>query len=103
MEHVRHSFPGLDPRPVLTEACLYTLSPDHDFILDTIDGVIVCGGDSGHGFKFGPLLGRLVADVAQGRPLPADAERFRAGRLAPRRADRSRRLGDRRSGPRRAR
>lgn len=82
VEHVRHSFPGLDPEPVFTEACLYTLSPDHDFILDTIDGVVVCGGDSGHGFKFGPLLGRLVADEAQGTPLPADAERFRAGRLA---------------------
>ena len=54
-----------------SEACLYTLTPDNDFILDTIDGVIVCGGDSGHAFKFGPLLGRLVADLAQGQAAAA--------------------------------
>jgi sarcosine oxidase len=82
-EHVRRMFPGLDPRPVHAESCLYTMSPDGDFVLDTIDGVVVCGGCSGHAFKFGPLLGRLVADLAQGRALPAEANRFRAGRLAP--------------------
>ncbi len=52
-QHVRHAFPGLDPRPLHSEACLYTMSPDGDFVLDRIDGVIVCGGDSGHAFKFG--------------------------------------------------
>ena len=61
-------FPGLDPRPLHSESCLYTMSPDGDFVLDRIDtGVIVCGGCSGHAFKFGPLLGRLIADLAQGR------------------------------------
>ena len=82
VEYVRERFPGLDPEPVHSEACLYTLTPDNDFIVDAIDGVIVCGGDSGHAFKFGPLLGRLVADLAQGRALPVEAERFRVGRLA---------------------
>lgn len=81
-EHVKHVFPGLDPRPVHSEACLYTMSPDGDFVLDRIDGVIVCGGCSGHAFKFAPLLGMLIADLAQDRPLPAEAERFRASRLA---------------------
>jgi len=78
---VRDKFPGLDPRPIHAEACLYTMSPDGDFILDRIDDVIVWGGDSGHAFKFGPLLGRLIADMASGRPLPPEAGRFRAGRL----------------------
>ena len=81
VEHVRRAFPGLDPRPLHSEACLYTMSPDGDFVLDEIDGVIVCGGDSGHAFKFGALLGRLIADLAAGRPLPPEAARFRAGRL----------------------
>jgi sarcosine oxidase len=80
--HVRRNFPGLDPAPLWSEACLYTMSPDGDFVLDRIDGVIVCGGDSGHAFKFGPLLGRLIADLAGGRPLPPEAGRFRAARLA---------------------
>ena len=82
-EHVRRMFPGLDPRPLRSESCLYTMSPDGDFVLDRIDGVIVCGGCSGHAFKFGPLLGRLIADLAQGRQLPPEADRFRASRLAP--------------------
>ena len=82
VEYVREAFPGLDPEPVHSEACLYTHSPDSDFILDTIDGVIVCGGDSGHAFKFGPLLGRLVADMAQGRALPPEASAVSRDRLA---------------------
>jgi sarcosine oxidase len=83
VEHVKRMFPGLDPRPVHAEACLYTMSPDGDFVLDRIDGVTLCGGCSGHAFKFGPLLGRLAADLAQGRPLPSEADRFRASRMAP--------------------
>jgi glycine/D-amino acid oxidase-like deaminating enzyme/GNAT superfamily N-acetyltransferase len=75
-------FPGVEPRPVSTEACLYTMTPDEDFIVDSVDGIIVCGGDSGHAFKFGPLLGLLVADLAAGRPLPPAARRFRATRPA---------------------
>ena len=80
--HVAEALPGLDPEPVHREACLYTITPDGDFILDVIDGVVVCGGDSGHAFKFGPLLGRFCADLAQGRPLPAECDRFRADRFA---------------------
>jgi sarcosine oxidase len=73
-------FPGLDPRPVRTEACLYTMTPDEHFVLDRVDGMIVCGGDSGHAFKFAPLLGLLVADLAAGRELPSEARRFSAAR-----------------------
>jgi sarcosine oxidase len=57
------------------------MTPDGDFILDRIDGVVVCGGDSGHAFKFGPLLGRLVADLALGRTLPPETAMWRAGRF----------------------
>jgi sarcosine oxidase len=80
--YVGRTFPGLEPEPLLAEACIYTMSPDRDFILDTIGDIVVLGGDSGHAFKFGPLLGRLAADLAQGRDLPAECEMFRAGRLA---------------------
>jgi sarcosine oxidase len=58
------------------------MTPDEDFILDTIDGIVVCGGDSGHAFKFGPLLGRFCADLAQGCPLPEECEAFRIARFA---------------------
>jgi glycine/D-amino acid oxidase-like deaminating enzyme len=81
-DHVREWFPGLDPQPYAGEACLYTMTPDSDFVLDVIDGVVVVGGDSGHAFKLAPLLGRMAADLAQGRDLPSQANRFAAARLA---------------------
>jgi sarcosine oxidase len=80
--HVMERLPGIEPRVIHQEACLYTMTPDGDFILDEIDGVVVCGGDSGHAFKFGPLLGRYCADLAQGKTLPPECERFRADRFA---------------------
>jgi sarcosine oxidase len=83
-EHVRQLFPGIDPEPAYAEACMYTMTPDEDFILDVVDGVVVCGGDSGHAFKFAPLLGRLCADLAQGAELPVEANRFRASRFGER-------------------
>jgi sarcosine oxidase len=82
LDHVQRAFPGLHPEPVHEEACLYTMTPDRDFVLDVVDGCVVLGGDSGHAFKFGPLLGRLAADLAQGRRLPADCDRFRVARFA---------------------
>ena len=48
--------------------CLYTNSPDEDFIIDFVPGtdrkVIVAGGFSGHGFKFVPVVGEILADMA---------------------------------------
>jgi sarcosine oxidase len=82
VDYVSRSFPGLPSEPAHSEACLYTMTPDRDFILDSMDGIVVVGGDSGHAFKFGPLLGRLAADLATGKPLPPECDRFRAGRFA---------------------
>jgi sarcosine oxidase len=82
LEYLPVGFPGLDPRPLKAEACMYTMTSDGDFVLDTIDGMIVVGGDSGHAFKFAPLLGRYVADMARGRALPPECEMFRVSRFA---------------------
>jgi monomeric sarcosine oxidase len=48
------------------ELCLYTKTPDEHFILDlhpAHKNVAVAGGFSGHGFKFGPVLGKIMADL----------------------------------------
>lgn len=53
---------------VLAETCRYTTTPDTDFILDhhpTLPQFIVGSPCSGHGFKFGPLMGTILADLAQ--------------------------------------
>ena len=47
-----------------TETCLYTVTPDEDFIVDrwrSNDNIIYAAGFSGHGFKFGPLIGRYLS------------------------------------------
>ena len=62
----RRYLPGYDPEPVATERCIYDNSPDEDFIIDRIGNVVIGCGTSGHGFKFGPLLGEWLADLAIG-------------------------------------
>jgi len=66
--YVEEWFPGLDCRPVNAETCLYTTTPTQDFVVDRRGPVVVAAGFSGHGFKFVPLIGRLLADLALGRP-----------------------------------
>ncbi len=73
---VRRLLPSLDPTPVATERCIYDNSADSDFILDRVGHVVVGCGTSGHGFKFGPLLGTLLADLAEGAPPEVDLRRF---------------------------
>ena len=77
VRYVERWFPGLDPQPVGAETCLYTTTPTQDFVVDRSGPLVVAAGFSGHGFKFVPLIGRLLADLALGR---AGLPRFR---LAP--------------------
>lgn len=54
-------------RRIRTESCLYTKTPDEDFVIGAhpnVPGAILAGGFSGHGFKFGPALGVMLADLA---------------------------------------
>jgi sarcosine oxidase len=75
-EYVRRRYPGLDPEPVLAETCLYTMTRDDDFVLDRRGPVVVGSPCSGHGFKFGMLLGEVLCDLALGRHTGMPAERF---------------------------
>jgi sarcosine oxidase len=77
---VRRLLPGLDPTPVATERCVYDNSLDTDFVLDRIGSVVIGCGTSGHGFKFGPLLGQVLADLAEAVPPPVDLGPFRIDR-----------------------
>lgn len=78
-------FPWLSPQVAYAKVCLYTNTPDEDFIVDTVPGLpdaFVLGGCSGHGFKFTPLLGRIGANLAAGISMPYDLARFRLARFA---------------------
>lgn len=68
------TFPALYDAPlVATRRCLYVDTLDGDFWIDRhpqYTGLTVATGDSGHGFKFAPVLGGLIADAVEGKPNP---------------------------------
>jgi sarcosine oxidase len=66
-EVARRYLPEHDPQPSATERCIYDNSPDEDFVVDRIGNVVIGCGTSGHGFKFGPLFGEWLAQLATGQ------------------------------------
>jgi sarcosine oxidase len=63
---VERWLPGLAPDPVSEVTCLYTNTVNEDFVLDRVGPIVVASACSGHGFKFAPLIGIMVADLAEG-------------------------------------
>ncbi|MEZ4529835.1 MAG: N-methyl-L-tryptophan oxidase [Thermomicrobiales bacterium] len=66
---------GVTRRVLNGVVCMYTRTPDDHFIIDrhpTVSNVVLAAGFSGHGFKFTPAIGEMLADLA----LDPDAERF---------------------------
>ena len=66
VDYVRRFLPGLDPEPYAETTCLFTNTPNEDFIIDRVDNVTILSPCSGHGAKFAPLIGRWAADLATG-------------------------------------
>ena len=64
-------------------SCFYTVAPDERFVVQARGRALVLTGFSGHGFKFGALVGRLVSEWLAGALDTATLAR----RLAPRDAD----------------
>lgn len=67
-DYVQKRIPGLAATFLRAAACLYTNSPDLDFVVGphpAHDNVVVAAGFSGHGFKFVPLMGEVLADLAE--------------------------------------
>ena len=64
---LRDTLPTLAGRPLLQVACLYTITPDEHFVIarhPAHDRVTVACGFSGHGFKFVPVVGEILAELA---------------------------------------
>jgi sarcosine oxidase len=72
----------IDPIPRLVERCVYDNTADEHFVIDRIGRIVIGAGTSGHGFKFGPLLGSLLADLATGLRPPMELDRFSIRRAA---------------------
>jgi sarcosine oxidase len=66
-ERAAQVLPGLTGPGVAATVCLYTTTPDHHFVVGRHPGdenVVVACGFSGHGFKFVPVVGEVLADLA---------------------------------------
>ena len=64
---VADHLPGVQGKRVAHKTCFYTNTPDEHFILDSYPGcdrVAYAAGLSGHGFKFAPVLGELLVELA---------------------------------------
>lgn len=67
-----------------TTTCLYTNTPDQHFIIDChpeFENVFLACGFSGHGFKFAPVVGEMLADLVQERKTRDDASFFSLARF----------------------
>jgi sarcosine oxidase len=75
--------PGLGP-PVRTVTCLYTLTPDRDFVVGALPEhpSVVVGLGAGHGFKFAPTIGRVLADLVVDGSTSSDISAFAPDRPA---------------------
>jgi sarcosine oxidase len=65
--YVGEWLPGADPHDFVPISCTYTTSIDSNFVLGRVGPVVVGAGFSGHGFKFTPTIGRILADLVDGR------------------------------------
>ena len=79
-DFLTHHLPGHVGPEIVTKTCLYTLTPDRDFVVDRlpdVPGVIVALG-AAHGYKFASVLGRIVSElVVDGSTTSAgELERF---------------------------
>ena len=64
--YARTWLPGVDADSLTAISCTYTTTVDENFILDRIGPLVIGAGFSGHGFKFTPTVGRILADLATG-------------------------------------
>lgn len=81
---VRERMPSMDGPIGGSTVCLYTNTPDDEFVVDrhpAAPGVAFASACSGHGFKFAPLVGEMLADLATGAPSPWSLGPFRADRF----------------------
>ena len=73
-EFLSSTFPSLVDAPIVyTRVCMYCDTHDgHFWIAPDPDreGLVVAAGDSGHGFKFAPVLGEIIADAVEGKNNP---------------------------------
>ncbi|MGD0761413.1 MAG: FAD-dependent oxidoreductase [Candidatus Sulfotelmatobacter sp.] len=79
-EHLAFRFPAMKDAPLIeTRVCQYEQTPDEHFIVDRhprMENVWLLGGGSGHGFKHGPAVGEMMAELILGDGEPGKTWRL---------------------------
>lgn len=81
---LRRYIPAAAGDTLALRVCFYTVTPDEHFVIDRLPGVpqvIVASACSGHGYKFSPALGEVLADLACGETPPYDLSLFSIDRF----------------------
>jgi sarcosine oxidase len=81
---VSRYIPAADGPRRSAKTCLYTMTPDRDFLIDRLPGepnIVVASPCSGHGFKFAPVVGEILADLTTEGGTGHDISRFRLNRF----------------------
>lgn len=66
-------FNGFENTPSAMKSCIYTLTPNHHFIMDRHprhENILVFSCCSGHGFKYAPAYGKIALDMISGKASP---------------------------------
>ncbi|CAD5220417.1 unnamed protein product [Bursaphelenchus xylophilus] len=82
--HIKKHYKYLKTEPTIETTCLYANTDDHSFIIDRHpkhSNVILAGGFSGTGFKFGPVVGEIVCDLIEKKKTKHDISAFHADRF----------------------
>lgn len=83
--YVAKLLPTLGDTIIATDTCRYTMTPDEHFLLDRHPAhpqIVLASPCSGHGFKFGVTIGRILADLAVRGATEHNIARFRLNRPA---------------------
>ncbi|XP_062506253.1 peroxisomal sarcosine oxidase-like [Corticium candelabrum] len=83
-QYIREHMAGMSDTPSIIEPCIYTCTPDNDFILDkhpNHSNIVIGAGFSGHGFKLAPVVGRILAALAIGEDTQYDMKPFKITRF----------------------
>lgn len=84
-EYAANLLPGTTGEILETTSCRYTMTPDEDFVIDRCaqhPQIVIGSPCSGHGFKFAPVIGQMLADLAIDGETPYPTARFRLDRPA---------------------
>jgi len=82
---IERRLPGLKPIPTASAPCIYTNTPDSNFVIDfhpQDERVLLISACSGHGFKFSSVVGEVAADLLTLRKPALDISFLRIGRFS---------------------